>query len=401
MGTNWNWNGGALKTSSTALKDAGIDLNALKCLTKYAQSSDDGNYKVIVMTSGGTFTQSSFRPTDWQPSNDNGKTLVIFNTVEDVILQQDGWRQFGLSVLAPFSKVSTNNPGFVGGFIVAKEFSDTTPADYLGNFFSGVVKCGPQAPSVPSAATTAPTLVPTTTPTQNPIVAPTNAPLSTPTLPLSPSTMTSYSCAIPPPTLNYAVVTSGNATISAHTVYRAVHVAGTLIDGTSSSDTVISSNYQNQPSWMGKLASPVKPSQGATLEIKGGYTVGGLGVLDYATYEWLAQHAQSSTSGGYKVVVMTSGGTFNTYNFRNGGQGSDNGNTLVIFNTPDAVILDKTSDGRQFGPSVLAPFSKVTLKGDAGFVDGFVIAKEFTNDGNNGSALQMHANGYTGPLTCV
>ena len=64
---------------------------------------------------------------------------------------------------------------------------------------------------------------------------------------------------------------------------------------------------------------------------------------------------------------MTSGGTFNTYNFRNGGQGSDNGNTLVIFNTPDAVILDKTSDGRQFGPSVLAPFSKVTLKGDADF----------------------------------
>ena len=27
----------------------------------------------------------------------------------------------------------------------------------------------------------------------------------------------------------------------------------------------------------------------------------------------------------------------------------------------------KTNDGRQFGPSVLAPFSKVTLQNDAGF----------------------------------
>ena len=151
---------------------------------------------------------------------------------------------------------------------------------------------------------------------------------------------------------------------------------------------------------MKTLGSPVKPTAGASLEIKGGYTTGGTGRLNFAAYEWLARNAKSSTSGSYKVVVMTTGGTFNTYSFNPGGQGSDNGNTLVIFNTAADIILDKTSDGRQFGPSVIAPFSKVTLKGQAGFVDGLVVAREFTDDGNNAGSLQMHANGYKGTITC-
>jgi hypothetical protein len=228
----------------------------------------------------------------------------------------------------------------------------------------------------------------------------TQAPTKAPTWAPTTNTVT-YPCALPSGSLNYALITSGNAKISAHTVYRAVHVGGTLTDGTTSSDTIISSNYQNQASWVNTLGSPVKPTTGATLEIKGGYTTGGTGVLNFAAYEWLARNAKSSTSGSYKVVVMTTGGTFNTYSFNNGGQGYDNGNTLVIFNTTADIILDKTSDGRQFGPSVIAPFSKVTLKGQAGFVDGLVVAREFTDDNNNAGSLQMHASGYKGPITCI
>jgi hypothetical protein len=58
---------------------------------------------------------------------------------------------------------------------------------------------------------------------------------------------------------------------------------------------------------------------------------------------------------------LTRGGTYNLHDFVPGGQREDNGKTLVIFNTSEAVTLIKTYDNRQFGPSVIAPFSKVTI----------------------------------------
>jgi hypothetical protein len=64
--------------------------------------------------------------------------------------------------------------------------------------------------------------------------------------------------------------------------------------------------------------------------------------------------------------------------------------------------LTKTNDGRQFGPSVLAPFSKVTLT-NAGFIDGAVIAKEFTTvvGSNLGGDLQLHGAIYNGAIECT
>jgi hypothetical protein len=70
------------------------------------------------------------------------------------------------------------------------------------------------------------------------------------------------------------------------------------------------------------------------------------------------------------------GGTNNLYDFVPGGQGEVNGKTLVIFNTAEEVILAKTPDARYFDPSVIAPFSKVTVPGDAGYVDGLVVGKK-------------------------
>ena len=54
----------------------------------------------------------------------------------------------------------------------------------------------------------------------------------------------------------------------------------------------------------------------------------------------------------------------------------------------------------QFGPSVLAPFSKVIVLGDAGYVDGFIVGKTVHTSGPNASGLQFHGDGYTGPLKC-
>ena len=112
---------------------------------------------------------------------------------------------------------------------------------------------------------------------------------------------------------------------------------------------------------------------------------------------------KSSSSGRYKVVVMTKGGTYNMYDFRRQGwQGEDNGKTLVVFNTQDDVAVTKTRDGRQFGPSILAPFSRVTVKGEAGYVDGSIIAKSLGgNPGRNAGSLQLHGDFFKGKLECI
>jgi len=407
---NWNFGGGKT-VSANALGLAGVDFAALKCLAQSATSTDIiGSFKVIVMTSGVTFTQSSFRPQPWDPYSNREKTLVNFNTNQDVILNMDTWINFGLSVLAPFSKV-TSNVNYVGGFIAAREFIDTvSTAQYGGVYFTGALSCGLLSPVTTALPTSSPTPLPTSSPTPPTPVPP--APTSQPVVTPAPVPTAAYNCALPTATLNYALITAGDAKVSAHDVYRAVHIGGTLTDG-STNDNVISANYQNQVSWMGALGSPVKPTAGATLEIKGpnvqnvpyplpNYVVGGSPQLDFAFYEWLTRNAKSSTSGNYMVVVVTTGGTYNTENFRGpNGQGSDNGNTLVIFNTNQDVTLDCTSSSRQFGPSVIAPFSKVIIKGRAGYVDGLVVAKQFTDDNLSADSLQMHGNVYTGPITCV
>jgi len=130
--------------------------------------------------------------------------------------------------------------------------------------------------------------------------------------------------------------------------------------------------------------------------------------IDYDHYEWLARNMKSSDVNGKKVIVKNTGkdgsrnGCYDLYDFRPGGQGYDNGNTLVVFNTTDDICLTKTRDGRQFGPSVLAPFSKVTLT-HAGFIDGTVIAKKFTTvvGSYKGTELQLHGKTYNGAIECI
>jgi len=128
--------------------------------------------------------------------------------------------------------------------------------------------------------------------------------------------------------------------------------------------------------------------------------------VDWAHLEWLARNLKASNIGGKKVFVETAakanGACFDLYDFNKGGQGYDRGNTLVVFNTDDDLCFKKTHDGRQFGPSILAPFSKVTVN-NAGFVDGIVIAKEFTTvkGTNKGGELQLHGDTYDGSIECI
>jgi hypothetical protein len=67
------------------------------------------------------------------------------------------------------------------------------------------------------------------------------------------------------------------------------------------------------------------------------------------------------------------------------------------------IITTDFNNGRQFGPSILAPFSTVKVRGTAGFVDVKIIAEELIDDGPEGGnpeSLQFHDLSFTTPLTC-
>jgi len=191
----------------------------------------------------------------------------------------------------------------------------------------------------------------------------------------------------------YSVVTTGNAILGAHNMYKGLAIGGQLRDGSPNENAVVDSTK----SYIHELAGTTK------FTFNGGKAIGATEVPDsmWAQFEYLATHAVSSSEGNKKVVVMTQGGTYNTFDFNNGGQGEDNGNTLVIFNTDEDITLTKTSDGRQFGPTVIAPFAKVFVKGDAGYVDGSIYAKYVETTGGNQGQLQLHGDTYKGSIECA
>jgi hypothetical protein len=169
-------------------------------------------------------------------------------------------------------------------------------------------------------------------------------------------------------------------------------VGGTLSDTTSNE----SGTVDKTKSYVGSLSS------NARFDFNGGISQNAAlsSVVDCSHYEWLARNAVSSNAGGKGVIVVDYGGNFNLYDFSSGGQGSDNGNTLIIFDTEEDITLDKTPDGRQFGPSVIAPFAKVSLWGRAGYINGIVVANEFKTTSSNQGQLQLRGNAYTGALEC-
>lgn len=210
-------------------------------------------------------------------------------------------------------------------------------------------------------------------------------------------------CALPAAVLQYSLITLENAVLSAHTIYKGVAIGGLLTDGTPNSDTDITG-----PSIVKTLGTG---AQSARIRFAGGVSNGDVSsIFDWSQFMWIAQNVHWLSRDGYNVRVFKHGGTFSSAGSDWGlnweGQGEDNGKTLMVFQTNEDIRLVGTGNGRQFGPSVLAPFSHVTLDGSAGFADGFIIARQFGPSGTfpsvgNAGQLQLHGDGYTGPLACV
>jgi hypothetical protein len=97
---HFNFNAGK-ETGSSCVADSMIA--RLQYLALNAKSSEEGQYKVVIVNKGGTFTLADFRSEDAQ-DEDNGKTLVIFNTANDIYLDKTprNSRKFGPTIIAPF-----------------------------------------------------------------------------------------------------------------------------------------------------------------------------------------------------------------------------------------------------------------------------------------------------------
>ncbi|CAB9505445.1 expressed unknown protein [Seminavis robusta] len=113
---SFNFNGGVQYGDSCFADNLYERMNYI---ATHAQNSTN----VIVCTSGENgriFTVDDFIPGG--EGNDDGLTLAIFNTEDDIYIGDYGGRQFGPTIIAPNAKVIVlDGAGYVDGAIYAKE----------------------------------------------------------------------------------------------------------------------------------------------------------------------------------------------------------------------------------------------------------------------------------------
>jgi hypothetical protein len=173
----------------------------------------------------------------------------------------------------------------------------------------------------------------------------------------------SYACVLPPGATSYSLISYGDAQISAHDVYTPIIVGGILSGDKYGKSGNIAGNTSGK--------SYVKGFDGNAAEMFNNFPNGGVETIsdinnspvDWKHFEWLAKNVVGSEADGFKVVVLSTGGTYNLYDFRNGGQGEDNGSTLVIFNThpfPRSLFSEKLDTSTaSLSRSSLSPLAKM------------------------------------------
>eukprot|EP00980_Cylindrotheca_fusiformis_P015375 scaffold4320_cov200-Cylindrotheca_fusiformis.AAC.1 len=202
-------------------------------------------------------------------------------------------------------------------------------------------------------------------------------------------------CEIPKITSRYAIITKSHAEISMHEIQNGGLVVGGLLSNPLNNTVVVGTKWKNRLSYIYRVVDECH------IEFNGGRLIGKPldEVLDFGFFEHVAQTAFNRTeSNNRKVIVMTHGGTFDTHDFLPGfkPEWTDGRKTVVVFNTDQKVILTSTADGTPFLPTVIAPFSRVELHSDAGFMEGSIVAYSFATTGSNPSALSMKGLAYDG-----
>ena len=229
----------------------------------------------------------------------------------------------------------------------------------------------------------------------------------------------------------YSLITRRNASLEAHAIYRPVIVGGEVTRQFPSFNLQVASNFQDGgPSYVGIVDSTLTEDNPPTvravdlnLEFRSGLVVGSFpSWFDWSTIEALALTMVSSTTvyqgNTYTVVVIDQDGyatdpelTFSdgmvlidqqTYRYSQHGYQSDNEGRLTLYvltgSTPVRLVDSRL--GRQFGPSVLAPFAEISVQSSTGFVDGFIVADSYMDNVTDSITVQLHGDFYQGNYSC-
>lgn len=209
---------------------------------------------------------------------------------------------------------------------------------------------------------------------------------------------------------NYALIVREDALINSYEIDKDMAIGGTLknidlghldvSDHVKYADTLVKGHsYVNTRDVSGKW------------NFRGGITEGTMikDMFDWSQFSWLARNIEGNSFGDFWVKVFDKGGSYSMDDVfdNNAAHGDSKGKALAVFNTIEDIQLTRTSDGRPFGPSVLAPMATVTLDANTGDFDGFIIARSLQNSSTYplnanpaGLPLHLHGIGYKGPVSC-
>ena len=223
--------------------------------------------------------------------------------------------------------------------------------------------------------------------------------------------LATYQCAWPAGTDGFTLITKEDTQSSVKNYYTNVAVGGTFkhTDGTQNA----AFGHNNIPSTLYYRSLDNDNNNVTNINADGLVPISSLAdvpltedpnpsTIDFAHYEWLASNIQADNTNVF-VIEENSNSCYDLFDFLPSTAQPDEGYKylVVVRSAVSSICFTKTSGGNQFGPNVLAPFSEITLFGDAGYIDGTVIARSFKTDGVNDAGLQLHGDFYTGPICCT
>ena len=189
----------------------------------------------------------------------------------------------------------------------------------------------------------------------------------------------------------YSLIVSGDAIVSSHSHYKPFAIGGTLHDGTPTEHATVGGySYVFNPS------GDVLRNR---FQFQAGVAYRQIIPFDWSALEHLARTIQSIDYPSYhRIFVVCAGGYYTMSSLFSEGSAlaqSSGYSVLVVFNTDQQVTIGSSWQGRPFSASILAPFSHVIIDDNAGYVDGFIVAKSLSM-GRRGGSVQMHGRCFNG-----
>ena len=273
-----------------------------------------------------------------------------------------------------------------------------------------------------------------------PAPSPSPPPFPPPLPPPPPSPIVLQGCAeslcVPYLGQRFAAIVRDDASIGAHNLGGGIVVGG-MLTNPASNPQQNPAPINAAPSWVHSFGQGTTSSSyhwhgdGLTVGEWSGLPTSSLN-LDFTAFETFASAMMVGSIGGTSqtapsIHVIDQGGTYSatgasptTYHqfdildvFT---QAYDLGRTLVVFKGAGTVRLTSTPGssqqpwgtptadqqgqftGFQWGPSIIAPFAHVIVGDDAGFSDGYIVARSLQADSPN---LQLHGELFTGANVCA